>query len=147
MDFNGDGLKDLVIGAPFYETTGAAYIYMNVKDEGINAETSPQFKLQGQSPEGRFGFSMSVAGDLNNDGYDDVVIGAPYDGNGKVFVYLGGQDFAPNLPDQILRAEDLPLSGIKTFGYSLGGGYDLDLNNHSDVVVGKFSIGERLPDI
>ena len=68
-----------------------------------------------------------------------MVIGAPYDGSGKVFVYLGGENFAPNLPDQVLEAEDLPLMGVKTFGYSLGGGYDLDLNNHSDIVVGAYA--------
>ena len=89
VDFNGDGLKDLVVGAPFYASQGAAYIFMNTKDKGIHADYSPQFKLLGKASEGRFGFSMSHAGDLNNDGYDDVVIGAPYDGNGKVFVYLG----------------------------------------------------------
>jgi len=138
VDFNGDGLKDLVVGAPFYASQGAAYIFMNTKDKGIHADYSPQFKLLGKASEGRFGFSMSHAGDLNNDGYDDVVIGAPYDGNGKVFVYLGGEEFNPEVPDQVLVAEDLPSVGIKTFGYSLGGGYDLDLNNHSDITVGAF---------
>ena len=33
----------------------------------------------------------------------------------------------------------MPSHGIKTFGYSLGGGYDLDLNNHSDITVGAYA--------
>ena len=54
------------------------------------------------------------------------------------FFFAGGENFEPNNPDQVLLAEDLPLMGIKTFGYALGGGYDLDLNNHSDITVGAF---------
>ena len=140
VDLNGDGFKDLVVGAPFYGSQGAIYIYMNTKEHGIHAQHSQVFKIIGKKSEGRFGFSMSHAGDLNNDGFDDVVIGAPYDENGKIFVYLGSKDFGqPEKPDQILKSEDLPVMGIKTFGYSLGGGYDLDLNNHSDIVVGAFA--------
>ena len=55
------------------------------------------------------------------------------------FYFSGGEDFNPTTPDQILQAEDLPSHGIKTFGYSLGGGYDLDLNNHSDITVGAYA--------
>lgn len=62
VDFNGDGYKDLVVGAPFYDSQGAAYIYMNSKDDGIHADLSQKFKLVGKASEGRFGFSMSHAG-------------------------------------------------------------------------------------
>lgn len=67
MDFNGDGYKDLVVGAPFYNSQGAAYIYMNTKDKGIHSDHSVKFKLVGKEAEGRFGFSMSHAGTLESD--------------------------------------------------------------------------------
>ena len=59
----------------------------------------------------------------------------------KFFFISGSDEFNPTSeqPDQILKAEDLPYPGIRTFGYSLSGGYDLDLNNHSDIVVGAFA--------
>lgn len=139
VDLNSDGFQDLLVGAPFYGDTGAVYLYMN-SEEGLLPDEDRR-KLLGTFTEGRFGFSLANAGDINNDGYGDVVIGAPYDGHGKVYVYLGRETHGLALdgkPDQILSAKDLPTPNIRTFGYSLGGGLDLDLNNHSDIVVGAF---------
>ncbi len=144
MDLNSDGYQDLIVGAPFYKGTGAVYIYMNGKD-GIRADEKTVTKIVGSASEGRFGFSLANAGDLNNDGFGDVVIGAPYDGRGKIFVYMGSEKFGSdqasieNVPDQIITAEELPVPRIKTLGYSLNGGFDLDMNNHSDIVVGAYA--------
>lgn len=140
MDLNGDGYTDLVVGAPFYEATGAIYIYMNGPD-GVtnNPQLTPRFKIEGREIEGRFGFAMANAGDLDNDGYSDLVVGAPYEGSGRVYVFNGARNFDSLIPSQVIAAKDLPVANIKTFGYSLGGGYDLDMNNHSDIVVGAFA--------
>ena len=45
-------------------------------------------------PGARFGFSFCYSGDLNKDGYNDIIIGAPYTnaGQGAIFVYLGSND-------------------------------------------------------
>lgn len=37
----------------------------------------------------RFGFAITNLGDLNKDGFDDIAIGAPYEGNGVIYIYLG----------------------------------------------------------
>jgi integrin alpha 7 len=37
----------------------------------------------------RFGFAITNLGDLNKDGYDDIAIGAPYEGNGVIYIYQG----------------------------------------------------------
>ena len=64
------------------------YVYMNHATRGITQ--LPPVRLTGFKEESRFGFAISSAGDLNNDGYTDVVIGAPYDeGGGRVYVYMG----------------------------------------------------------
>ena len=143
-DVNGDSFSDLIVGAPFYydfETNrdgGAVYVFMNSAD-GI-AET-PSAKLFGSVAEARFGYSVINAGDLNNDGFDDLVVGAPYDGRGKIFVFMGGEDGLSDEgePDQVISAEQIRgRFPSETFGFSLSGGMDVDLNNHSDIVVGAF---------
>lgn len=79
---------------------------------------------------------MTALGDINKDGYIDVAIGAPYEGGGSIYIYLGGKDGLNLKPSQKLKAvPDI----IKTFGYSLSGGLDMDGNGYPDLLVGAYS--------
>ncbi|XP_054716032.1 integrin alpha-PS1-like [Uloborus diversus] len=143
IDINSDGYLDLVVGSPFYYTKGvggAVYIYMN-SDEGISEDTVP-LKMTGK-PESQFGFSIASLGDLNKDGYPDLAIGAPYDGKGTVYIYLGSSEGLITEPSQVIGVENLAKEvqvrrGLDTFGYSLSGGMDLDSNGYPDLLVGAY---------
>jgi hypothetical protein len=99
-DVNGDGYSDVIVGAPLYqlgaEQAGAAFVFRG-GPSGIPS-TSPSGasgKLDGVYQGSQFGRDVSTAGDLNADGYSDVIVGAPnYTGNlfqqGAVFVFRGG---------------------------------------------------------
>ncbi|XP_059052225.1 integrin alpha-PS1 isoform X2 [Achroia grisella] len=136
-DVNGDGLPDLLVGAPFYfsrDTGGAVYLYLNRQ---YTFNSTYDVKLTG-APESQFGISIANAGDLNKDGCEDIAIGSPYAGNGEVYIYLGDRKNGLNTkPDQIIKAEDLPRH-MKTFGYSLSGGTDLDGNGYPDLLIGAY---------
>jgi hypothetical protein len=94
-DVNGDGCDDVIVGAPqadsVLEDVGAAYVFFG-SPSGV--QTTPSRVIAGQSTGTQFGAAVGAAGDVNGDGYDDVIVGAPYyigDQNieGAVFVYLG----------------------------------------------------------
>ncbi|XP_054286091.1 integrin alpha-PS1-like isoform X2 [Macrosteles quadrilineatus] len=134
-DVNGDKLPDLLVGAPFYftrELGGAVYIYMNV-DHCLNC-TQP-LKLTGKT-ESRFGFAIANLGDLNKDGFEDVAIGAPYEGSGTVYIHLGSKDGLILEPSQVIRGESF--QGVTTLGHSLSGGMDLDTNGYPDLLMGAY---------
>ncbi len=93
-DFNGDGFDDLIIGAVAAdlngEDSGASYVVFG-KATGFNASlnlsnlsTSDGFSLSGLAASNSLGKSVSSAGDINSDGFDDLIIGAPY-ANGSTF--------------------------------------------------------------
>lgn len=141
-DVNGDKMPDLIVAAPFYfdksgkNVGGAVYIYLNSADHCFTCK--PPLKLVGKS-ESRFGFALANLGDINKDGYEDLAIGAPYEGNGTVYIYLGAPDGLVTEPAQIIRSSDIPSPKlITTFGYSLSGGIDLDQNGYSDLVIGAY---------
>ena len=138
-DVDSDGLSDLFVGAPFYHRDGhggAVYYYRN-SPAGLDT-TGPPVLLTGGSSESRFGFALSSAGDTDNDGYEDLAVGAPYHGDGAVFLYQGGPDGLRTKPSQVILAEDIPGRRLVTLGYSLSGGLDMDLNNHTDLLVGAY---------
>ncbi|XP_063233340.1 integrin alpha-PS1 isoform X2 [Bacillus rossius redtenbacheri] len=139
-DVDGDKLPDLIVGAPFFfseDQGGAVYIYMNNPERCLDCHKP--VRLTGK-PESRFGFAIASLGDLNKDGFDDIAIGAPYEGEGVVYIYLGSSNGILTTPSQILRAADFPKQNRpqKTFGYSLSGGLDVDQNGYPDLLVGAY---------
>ncbi|XP_073939660.1 integrin alpha-7 isoform X2 [Castor canadensis] len=136
-DLNNDGWSDLIVGAPYFferqeELGGAVYVYMN--QGGHWTEVSP-LRLCG-SPDSMFGISLAVLGDLNQDGFPDIAVGAPFDGDGKVFIYHGSSLGVLDKPSQVLEGESV---GIRSFGYSLSGGLDVDGNHYPDLLVGSLA--------
>ena len=94
-DVNGDGYDDLIIGAPGYRRgsaqVGAVYIFFGSPD---GLRTDDVQILAGDQAGALFGNAVSSAGDVNGDGYDDIIIGAPSHSQsleleGAAFVYLG----------------------------------------------------------
>ncbi|XP_055371581.1 integrin alpha-PS1 [Condylostylus longicornis] len=138
-DINGDGEPDLLVAAPFYfnkSTGGAVYVYQNDK---LSLPDTPTLKLTGAA-ESRFGIAMANMGDINKDRCDDIAIGAPYEGNGVVYIFLGNPQGLSKKPSQVIHAADLgPLGrSLRTFGSSLAAGSDLDDNSYPDLVVGAY---------
>lgn len=84
---------------------------------------------------------MATLGDTNKDGFDDIAVGAPYDGpssNGVVYILLGSKNGIKTDYAQAIHAEDIADPGLKTFGYSLSGGLDVDENTYNDLLVGAY---------
>lgn len=137
MDFNGDGRLDLIVSAPFYFSKtegGAVYLYSNDKKDRV----LPAGKLTGK-PESRFGLAIANCGDLNRDKFEDLAVGAPYDPHGgSVYIYLGSASGIKTSPSQVIKASAVS-NNLQTFGYSLAGGMDMDMNGYPDLVVGSYA--------
>lgn len=76
-DVDGDGHDDLIVGAPHHDgaqaNVGSAFLFSG-SSTGLSA--SPTWQVDGTQPGARFGFEVASAGDVNGDGYDDVLVSA-----------------------------------------------------------------------
>ena len=137
-DVNGDGYDDVIVGAYQYDngTTdeGAAFIYHG-SSTGLSTVYSTL--LESNTASVRFGHSVSAAGDVNNDGYDDVLVGCYYYTNGQtnegaVHVYHGSSSGVSTTAS--FTAEGNQASGF--FGVSVAGVGDIDGDTYDDILVG-----------
>jgi len=130
-DFNNDGFDDVIIGAYMYNSyTGRVYIYYG----GRSMDNIFDAFFKGEEMSSRFGFSISTAGDVNNDKYDDIVIGARgYNKTGRVYIYYGGSS-PDRKPDIFLDVED----ENTYFGHSVSTAGDVNNDGFDDVIVGAY---------
>ena len=123
-DVNGDGLDDIIIGAhladPNGDRSGASYVVFGKEDGNPieladieRADISLGFVINGVNAGDYSGWSVSGAGDVNNDGFDDLLVGAPEaDPNGRgssgaSYVIFGGHNVASRVNQvDILLGED-----------------------------------------
>lgn len=127
-DLNGDGIKDLVVGAPFNSPApelyqaGAVYVYFGPTfNEALRVTLPATLSNKG------LGFAVTC-GDLNGDNIGDVVVGA----TGKVLVYYGKNGFAPNTdsPDVVIKNAD------SKFGSTLAVVKDVNGDGFDELAIG-----------
>ncbi len=156
VDMNNDGYDELIVGAPFYDAyvtypvTGTAkdagkiYVYAG----GASFSTTPAYTLAGHMPScgidcyyvfsGQLGSSIAPAGDVNNDGYKDVVIGAPeggYKRSGSINILFGWPSLA--------SLSSVEMSGLYEsgeMGYPVSSAGDVNGDGYADMIVGSGSI-------
>lgn len=137
-DVNGDGISDLLIGAPG-AGNGHAYVVFgstNPFDPALSLSSldgSNGFRLQAYGDE-RIGWSVAGAGDVNGDGIDDVIVGSSY-ASLSYLVFGSTDDFAPALStDQIDGTNGCRLIGA---GSAVAGGGDFNGDGIDDLIVGN----------
>lgn len=127
-DVNGDGYTDLIVGAPMHSPTpslfqqGAVYVFFGP------AFNSPEaVKIPASATLMGIGFSLAT-GDINNDGFDDLLVGA----TGKVAAYYGGPSFSAAGPNATFAGKDAG------FGRSVAVLWDVNGDGYKDLAVGAF---------
>ncbi|MDX8402706.1 MAG: FG-GAP-like repeat-containing protein, partial [Mariprofundaceae bacterium] len=131
-DVNGDGYGDLLLGASSYSGTvtngGRAHLY-----SGANGALLYTVSRPNPASYDAFGDAVAAAGDVNGDGYADVIIGAPGDDTlasnaGAAWIYSGVDG------TELMAFHSS--SANAGFGRAVAGGVDLNADGYADIVVG-----------
>ncbi len=165
-DVNGDGYDDLIIGAPNADPNGdnqageTYIVYGGASAPGTEGELDLSaldgtngFTLTGIDAGDLSGQSVSSAGDVNGDGYDDLIIGAQYadpngDSSGETYIVYGGAS-APGTGG-VLDLSDLDgtngfiLTGIDAgddSGFSVSSAGDVNGDGYDDLIIGATGVG------
>ncbi len=137
-DVNGDGCDDLVVGAHRYKNgeagEGIATLFLGA---GSGLSAAPDWTYESNVKEAQFGYAVSGAGDVNNDGYDDVLIGANtyspgLTNQGAAFLFYGSASGLGLAPDWSYAGEQ----GFANLGQAVGAAGDINNDGFDDVLVG-----------
>lgn len=146
-DVNGDGYSDVVVGAPSYNggfaAEGAAFVYLG---GATGLATTPAWRAESNQASAHLGAAVAPAGDVNGDGYGDVIVGAPNYDNGETdegaaFVWLGsatglGTNGSPGNADWYADGDVAGTTGWRNFGVSVSIAGDVNGDSYGDILVG-----------
>ncbi|MFN8470052.1 MAG: FG-GAP-like repeat-containing protein [Caldilineaceae bacterium] len=144
-DVNGDGYADLAVGANYYNTnTGKAYVFHGSATGLTGTAANPAWSAVGEGTIQQFGVAMAGVGDVNGDGYADLVVGAPGRNNwtGKVYVFHGsaaGLTGTAASPAWSAEGE----SQQNYFATSVAAAGDVNGDGYADLAVGASDYSSR----
>ena len=138
-DVNGDGFGDVIVGAPYFDSSpvitdqGGAFLYFG---SATGLPSSVSWSRLGGLASAKFGYSVSSIGDVNGDGYGDIAVGAPgysngQAGEGRVYVYNGSAT-GPGGASRVLEVD----SAGAAFGTSVAWAGDVNGDGYADMMVG-----------
>ena len=140
-DVNGDGYSDVIVGAYLFDNgsdnEGRAYVYHG---SPAGFSTTPAWIAEINQNGAQFGYPVSGAGDVNGDGYADVIVGAPMFNNGefdegRAYVYHGSPAGLLTAPAWIAESNQ----DEAKFGYSVSGAGDVNGDGYDEVLVGAIN--------
>ena len=143
-DLNGDGWPDFAVGAPFAvsgDSRGRVYIFYGTPSM---ADLKVGKTLQGQMLRSYFGLAIRLAGDVNNDGFSDLLIASPdtssatFPGAGQVSLYLGSEFGIKDSPARIIEGQ----SNESHLGFSIAYLGDVNRDGYDDVAIGAYMHSE-----
>lgn len=153
-DVNGDGFDDVIVGARGWDLDtglfdeGAAFVFLGSATGIVGSDPATAHAvILGDQASAEFGTSVAGAGDVNGDGFDDIIVGAPhYEGEfrgdptltvkGAAFVFYGGPmgitATSPAMADARIDANQ----GDAILGFSVAGAGDVNGDLFDDIIVG-----------
>jgi Ca2+-binding RTX toxin-like protein len=161
-DVNGDGFDDIIIGAtgvdqfsyPYHGAVGAAYVIYGKESGFTNIDlgalsSADGFKITGDGALDSFGRSVSSAGDVNGDGFDDMLVGAYLNdagGNnsGAAYVIFGKESGLTNIDIATLGSADgFRIQGDLAYDYtakSVSSAGDINGDGFDDIIIGASGV-------
>ncbi|MBN2172330.1 MAG: FG-GAP repeat protein [Candidatus Krumholzibacteriota bacterium] len=139
-DVDGDGYADVLVGAHHYTSgcgvdNGGVWLYCGTR---TGLSDTPRWSAEGENSNDFLGYSVASAGDVNGDGYTDIIVGAlghdtgTYADAGRVYVYHGSDTGPGASPDWIATGD-----GNQVFlGCAVASAGDVNGDGYADVIVG-----------
>ncbi len=127
-DVNGDGFADIIVGAFRYTENqvnqGRAFLYLG---SSAGPSLTPDWTTDGEESGDLYGSSVASAGDVNQDGFDDVIIAAA---DGGAYLYLGSAQGLPTTPSWVYP------DSIGSYLQAVAGAGDVNGDGYDDVIIG-----------
>jgi FG-GAP repeat/FG-GAP-like repeat len=150
-DVNGDGRPDLIVGAPGHDgaagaATGKVFVFYN---SAAGLPSAPSWSAEGEHTGDRFGEAVASAGDVNGDGFGDVIVGSPgvlvYDtvyttlvlNRGRIYVYYGSVQGLSPTPAFTADGRTYDLGFMDGLGYAVASG-DFNGDGYADIVAAQY---------
>jgi len=137
-DVDGDGYDDIIIGAGRYNNQrGRVYLFYG----GPDMDTTADLIFEGEN-EGDFFGNGIVCGDIDNDGYEDIVIAASYfnEKRGRAYLYWGSERSSMDAKPDKIFFEDV--EKLAQLGSVYPAVYDIDNDGYADIILGASHSGD-----